>query len=97
MKLTQNIPWLMGRLQRTLFPCLEQCCTTPLTKQEMHLVKVLEIIEIENHVTKNRQWTGRPPAKRKAITRSYVVKALFRYPHTRDLIQEVVPRIRTRV
>ena len=50
MKLTEKIPWLMGRLQRTLSPCLEECCATPLTKQEKHLVKVLEIIEIENHV-----------------------------------------------
>ena len=92
MKLTEKIPWLMGRLQRTLFPCLEQCCTTPLTKQEQHLVKVLEIIEIESHVPKNRQWTGRPPAERKAIARSYVAKALFRYPHTRDLIHELQAR-----
>ena len=82
MKLAEKIPWLMGRLQRTLFPCLEQYCTTPLTTQEQHLVKVLEIIEIESHVSKNRQWTGRPPAERKAIARSYVAKALFLYPHT---------------
>ena len=92
MKLTEKIPWLMGRLQRTLFPCLEECCATPLTKQEKHLVKVLEIIEIENHVCRGRQWTGRPPAERKAIARSYVAKALFRYPHTRDLIHELQAR-----
>jgi len=92
MKLTEKIPWLMGRLQRTLFPCLEECCATPLTKQEKHLVKVLEIIEIENHVSSDRQWTGRPPAERKAISRSYVAKALFRYPHTRDLIHELQAR-----
>ncbi len=92
MKLTEKIPWLMGRLQRTLFPCLEQCCATPLTKQEKHLLKVLEIIEIENHVSRVRQWTGRPPAERKAIARSYVAKALFRYVHTRDLIHELQAR-----
>ena len=48
MKLKEKIPWLMGRLQRTLFPCLEECSITPLTEQEKHLVKVLELIEIEN-------------------------------------------------
>jgi len=54
MKLKEKIPWLMGRLQRTLFPCLEECCVTPLTEQEKHLVKVLEIIGIEKHIQKNR-------------------------------------------
>ncbi len=48
MKLKEKIPWLMGRLQRTLFPCLEECCINPLTEQEKHLVKVLELVEIEN-------------------------------------------------
>ncbi|NNF46101.1 MAG: transposase, partial [Desulfofustis sp.] len=92
MKLKEKIPWLMGRLQRTLFPSLDACCAAPLTTQEKHLVKVLEIIEVENHVSKSRQWTGRPPAERKAIARSYVAKALFRYPHTRNLIHELQAR-----
>lgn len=97
MKLKEKIPWLMGRLQRTLFPCLEECCITPLTEQDKCLVKVLELIEIERHIPKNQQYTGRPAAERRAIGRSYVAKALFRYPHTRNLIHELQARPNLRI
>jgi len=55
MKLKEKISWLMGRLQRQLFPCLEECCVSPLTEQEKHLVKILEFIKIESHTAFNRQ------------------------------------------
>ena len=89
MKLTEKVSWLMGRLQRSLFPSLEQCCVSPLSEQEKHLVKILEIIEIERHIPRSRQWTGRPAAERRAIGLSYVAKAVFGYPHTRSLINEL--------
>lgn len=82
----------MGRLQRTLLPCLEECCITPLTEQEKHLVKVLELIEDEKHIPKRKKDTGRPATERHAIGRSYVAKALFRYPHKRNLIHELQAR-----
>ena len=84
----------MGRLQRTLFPSLEECCIIPLTEQEKHLVKVLELIEVERHIPKRKQYTGRPATERRAIGLSYVAKALFRYPHTRNLIHELQARCR---
>jgi hypothetical protein len=80
MKLKEKISWLMGRLQRQLFPCLEECCVTLLTEQEKHLVKILELIRIESHTAISRHWTGRPPAERKAIARCFGAKAVFRYP-----------------
>jgi hypothetical protein len=92
MKLTEKVSWLMGRLQRSLFPSPEQCCVSPLSKQERHLVKLFEIIEIERHIPKNQQWIGRPAAERRAIGRSYVAKAVFGYPHTRSLINELQAR-----
>jgi len=92
MKLEEKVSWLMGRLQRSLFPQLEQCCVSPLSEQEKHLVKVLEVIEIERHIPKNQQWTGRPAAERRAIGRSFVAKAVLGYPHTRSLINELRAR-----
>lgn len=89
MKLTDKVSWLMGRLQRSLFPNLEECCVSPLSEQEKHLVKILEIIEIEHHIPRNPQGMGRPAAERRAIGRSYVAKAVFGYPHTRSLINEL--------
>ena len=38
MKLKEKISWLMGRLQRQLFPFLEECCLSLLTELEKHLV-----------------------------------------------------------
>ena len=92
MKLKDKISWIVGRLQRSLFPILEEYCVSPLTKQEKHLIKVLEIIEIEKHIPCSRQWMGRPAAERRAIARCYVAKAILRYPHTRILIHELQAR-----
>ncbi len=89
MKLKQKVSWLMGRLQQQLFPCLEECCTSPLTEQEKRLVKTLELVKVENHIDFSRSWMGRPPAERKAIARCFVAKAVFRYPYTRNLIHEL--------
>ena len=97
MKLKDKISWIMGRLQRSLFPALEECCASPLTEQEKWLVKVLEIVEIEKHIPCNRQWMGRPAAERKTIARCYVAKAVFRYPHTRILINELQARSNLRL
>jgi hypothetical protein len=92
MKLKEKISWLMGRLQRQLFPCLEECCVSPLTEQDKHLVKILELIKIESHIPFSRNLMGRPQAERKAIARCFVAKAVFRYPHTRSLIHELKAR-----
>ena len=50
MKLRDKISWLMGRVQRSLFPHLNQCFASPLTEQEERLVSILEILQIERHV-----------------------------------------------
>jgi hypothetical protein len=34
MKLKEKVSWLMGTVQRTLFPHLDECLTAPLTEQE---------------------------------------------------------------
>jgi hypothetical protein len=60
-----------------------------LTEQDKWLVETLELIEIEKHIPKSTQFTGRPAAERRVIAYSYVAKALFRYPHTRNLIHEL--------
>ncbi len=88
MKLKETVSWLMGTVQRTLFPHLEECLASPLTAQEKRLVKILELVHIENYVPKSasRQWLGRPIKEREAIARSFVAKAVLGYPHTRSLL-----------
>ena len=88
MKLTEKISWLMGRVQRSLFPHLNECLPTPLTEQEKQLVSILEIVEIERHVPRivtRYRYPGRKPLDRQSLARAFVAKALYRYPTTSDL------------
>lgn len=88
MKLARKISWLMGRVQRSLFPHLNQCLTTPLTEQEERLVSILEIVQVERHVPLNIsrfQYPGRKPLDRQALARAFVAKAVYRHPTTIDL------------
>jgi transposase len=89
MKLKERISWLMGTVQRSLFPHLDECLETPLTKQEKRLVTILEIVQVEKHVYKraSNQWLGRKNLEREALARSFVAKDLYRHPTTRDLIR----------
>ena len=88
MKLKGKISWLLCRVQRSLFPHLNECFNTPLTKQEQRLVTILEIVQVERYVPKNAasQWLGRKLLEREAMARSFVAKALYRLPTTKDLI-----------
>jgi transposase len=87
MKLKDKISWLMGRVQRTLFPYLDECFDTPLTEQEQRLVTILEIVQVEKYVPKNAatRWMGRKPYEREFLARAFVAKAVYRLPTTRDL------------
>jgi hypothetical protein len=87
MKLKERISWLMGTVQQSLFPHLDECLPVRLTKREKHLVKILELIQIEKYVpvTANRQWLGRPIKEREAIARAFVAKAVLNYQHTSSL------------
>ena len=87
MKLNAKISWLMGTVQQSLFPYLDESLPDPLTEPEKRLVKILELVQIEQHVpvSRRRQWLGRPIKEREAIARAFVAKALLRYQHTRSL------------
>jgi hypothetical protein len=98
MKLKERISWLMGTVQQSLFPHLDECLPVPFTEREKRLVKILELIQIEKYVpvTVNRQWLGRPIKEREAIARAFVAKAVLSYPYTsslRDALQST-PNLR---
>ena len=89
MKLADKISWLMGRVQKSLFPHLNECFDTPLTEQEQRLVSILEIVQVERYVPKSAisYWRGRNPLDRQSLARAFVAKALYRLPTTSDLIR----------
>lgn len=88
MKLGKAVSWLMGTLQRSLFPRLEECWKTPLTSKEQQLVTILEMVEVEKHVPRSAgtQSLGRKLREREAIARSFVAKAVYGHPFTRTTI-----------
>jgi hypothetical protein len=87
MKLKDKVSWLMGTVQQSLFPYLAESLPDPLTEPEKRLVKILELVQIEQHVpiSRRRQWLGRPIKEREAMARAFVAKALLRYQHTSSL------------
>jgi hypothetical protein len=91
MKLKERISWLMGTVQQSLFPHLDECLPVPLTEREKHLIKVLELIEVEKFVpnSASRQWLGRPIKEREAIARAFIAKAVCKYQHTSSLRNEL--------
>jgi hypothetical protein len=88
MKLGQAVSRLMGNLQRSLFPLLEECWQGSLSEKERQLVSILEIVQVEKHVPKSasRQWLGRKLRERESIARSFVAKAVYGHPFTRTTI-----------
>jgi hypothetical protein len=98
MKLGEAISWLMGTLQRSLFPRLEECWQAPLTEKEQQLVRILEIVQVERYVTvtASTQWMGRKVREREAIARSFVAKMVYSYPFTSTLIEalKTTPNLR---
>jgi len=91
MKLKERVSWLMGTVQQSLFPHLDECLPAPFTEQEKRLVKILELIQIEKHVPNSacRQWLGRPIKEREAIARAFVAKTVQKYQHTSSLRHEL--------
>jgi hypothetical protein len=89
MKLGKAISWLMGSLQRSLFPHLEDCWRIPLTEKERKIISILELIKIEKYVPRSSssQWMGRKLSERESIARSFVAKAVYGFPFTRSLIE----------
>lgn len=92
MKLKDKISWLMGTVQKSLFPHLDECLPSSLTEREKHLVKILELIQIEKYVpfTASNQWMGRRLQEREAIARAFVAKAFLKYQHTSSLRNELL-------
>jgi hypothetical protein len=88
-KLRKRISWLMGTLQRSLFPKLQESWNAPLTEKEKQLVSILELVQVERFVPKSSftQSLGRKLRYRESIARSFVAKSVYGYPFTRTLIE----------
>ena len=87
MNLSERISWLKVTIQENLFPHLRECFDDPLTEKQRDPIMILEVVEIEKHVTHlNDSWIGRPPEDRCPLARSFVAKAVYNLDNTRMLI-----------
>ncbi|MDX9709896.1 MAG: hypothetical protein RBT64_10125 [Trichloromonas sp.] len=66
---------------------LDECLPGPMTEPEKHLVKILELVQIEKYVpvSAKRQWLGRRLKEREALAGAFIAKSILRYPHTSSL------------
>ena len=75
-------------IQGKLFPFLQEILN-PFTKQQKRLVSILEIIQIEDLVPAQTCLRGRPAKNRKAIARAFIIKAVYEFSTTRQLIENL--------
>ena len=83
-----RLSYILEKMQRNLFPNLEEELG-PMTDKEKNLIKILEIVQIEDKVYVSNNAEGRPPADRKAIARSFVAKAFYNLTTTKELIEKL--------
>lgn len=83
-----KLSWLKQRIQRNLFPYLEECFSDPITKKQKRLIAILELVEVEQFVKSSlHQWMGRKLKDRRAIARAYIAKAVYDFKNTSMLIE----------
>ena len=71
-----------GAIQGVLFRGMEACVEEPLTEKQRQVVAVLEVVRVEEHVSRERRAVGRPAHDRGALARAFVAKAVYGEPTT---------------
>lgn len=77
------------RIQRVLFPLVEKEIEEPLTEKLKQLVRILELVRIEDFVHRPNYRHGQSPKERKQIARAFVAKAVYNMTTTRELIDRL--------
>ena len=74
--------------QRELFPWLEETLG-PLGERYQRLVRVVELVRVEEWLPYSRGWRGRPLEDRAALARAFLAKAVLDVPTTRALVERL--------
>ena len=85
----KKISHIWFRIQRVLFPLIEEEIEEPLTEKLKQLVKILELVRIEDFIRIPSYWHGQSPKDRKQIARAFVAKAVYNMSSTRELIDRL--------
>lgn len=85
----KEISHIWFRIQRVLFPLIKEEIEEPLTEKLEQLVKILELVRIEDFIRIPSYWHGQSPKDRKQIARAFVAKAVYNMSSTRELIDRL--------
>lgn len=79
--------WIKGVIQPSLFAHMEECSQTIYTEQEKKLLAILEVVSVEQYVTRRRdnQWLGRPLIEREAVARAFLAKLIMKFRDNKQL------------
>lgn len=83
-----SVTEIQDRLETQSLPTWEKELGEPLTEKLRQVVRLLEVIRIEDHVeAPRRQGRGRFPHDRRLLARAFVVKAIYNAPTTQHLLE----------
>jgi transposase len=88
MSLRETLSQFWLTVQGGLFEWLEEELGELSAKQKQ-LVKILELLRIEEYVRRSRRATGRPLDDRQAMARAFVAKAVYNLATTRQLVEQL--------
>jgi transposase len=75
-------------IQGQLFPYLEEEIG-PLTDKVKQVVRILELVRVEEFIIESQKRRGRKSTSRKALARAFVIKAVYNLNSTRALIDQL--------
>lgn len=81
-----SVSAIWSKIERSLFPALEEALEESLTRSLKRVVSTLELVRVDEHVRPGSwQVRGRPLISRGYIARAFVAKAVLNIPTTKQL------------
>ena len=88
--LTSMIVTDIDRLVKSIsFPKWQKIFGKPLTDKLKRAIRILTVVDIANHLPANKIRRGPIGHDRVALANAFLIKAIYDYPRTRDLIEEL--------
>jgi hypothetical protein len=88
MPLIGSLAKILGGVQKVLFPWLEEE-VGELTGTQKKLIRILEVVRIEDFIDRRGDRRGRPKRDRAKIARAFVAKAVCGLPTTKHLVERL--------
>lgn len=88
--MTHLLSNVFSAIQAVLFPALEEQISKELTDNEQRFVRVAELCKVEQYMELyTNNLTGRPKSERIAIILAFIAKAVYNFPTTKILIENL--------